>query len=183
MTQRRIYQNEFPYFITFRIREGFDLFKDIKYAKLMSKVILRTCKIKYYDVLSYQIMPDHIHILVYNIHFKRNPLWLRSSGRVARSPTFQINAGTAARVRGRCFNVSDLMHGIKSFYCDQIRDQYNINIPIFQPRFYTRIVNTRLYLNTVIEYMKYNPIKAKLLIKYNKLPYQYLNFSKIKKLL
>jgi len=176
MTQRRVYQNEYPYFVTFRTKEGYPLFEEVKYARLISRVILGTCKIKCYDVLSYQIMPDHVHILVNKINPQAQPAV------AARPSKWHATAGTAARVRGECFTVSDLMHGIKSFYCDQIRDQYGINYPIFQPRFYTRIITTRKYLRTVVQYIKHNPIKAALTHKYHRPPYQYFIWSLINRL-
>lgn len=74
------------------------------------------------------------------------------------------------------------MHTIKSYYCDQIRKLYGVDYPIFQKRFYTRIVHDRKYLETVIEYIKHNPIKAELPSKYHQHPYQYFNWDKINEL-
>jgi len=115
MTQRRIYQEEYPYFVTFRTKEGYPLFEKIKYAELLLKVIFKTSSMKKYDVLAYQIMPDHLHLLVYS-QLRAHPA---VGALVSKKHT---TAGTAARVRRRYFNVSDLMHGIKSYYCDQMRD-------------------------------------------------------------
>jgi REP element-mobilizing transposase RayT len=172
MTQRRIYQEEYPYFVTFRIQEGFGLFDDVKYAELMARIIIKTCTIKGYDVLAWQIMPDHVHLLTYNKKHQAHPAEGALHSKMG-------SAGTAARARRRCFTVSDIMHGIKSYYCDQIRDQYGVDYPIFQKRFYSRIVNNHKYLRTVIEYIKHNPIKAELSRKYQKLPYQYFDWDRI----
>lgn len=66
MTQRRIYQYECPYFVTFRTREGFRLFEDDKMVGLLSREIFVSVNLKRFDILAYQIMPDHVHVLVYS---------------------------------------------------------------------------------------------------------------------
>jgi REP element-mobilizing transposase RayT len=63
MTQRRIYQNEFPYFVTFRTREGFALFEDAETAALLSGIMFNAGILKQYNILAYQIMPEHVHLL------------------------------------------------------------------------------------------------------------------------
>jgi len=181
MTQRRIYQNEYPYFATFRTREGYPLFDEAKYAELLSKVIFETSLIKGYDVLAYQIMPDHFHLLAYN-KFRVHPAVgalhskMGSAGKI-----INTSAGTAARAR-RIFNISELIHGIKSYYYSRINYQYGINFHFFQPRFYSRIVNNRKYLENIIYYIKQNPIKEKSPQKYHQSPYQYFNCNKINNL-
>ena len=74
MTQRRIYQSEYPYFVTFRTKDNYPLFDELKYTALMSEVIFNSCNIKYFDVLSYQIMPDHVHLLTQNHKIDRTML-------------------------------------------------------------------------------------------------------------
>ena len=175
MTQRRIYQEEYPYFVTFRIQEGFGLFDDVQYAGLMAQIIVKTCLMKKYDVLAWQIMPDHVHVLIYNNNHQAHPAVGARHFKMGR-------AGTAARARRDVYTISELMHGIKSYFCDQIRDQYNIDYPIFQKRFYVRVVNNRRYLRTVIEYIRYNSIKAELPDKYRRRPYQFFNGQKIVRL-
>jgi len=170
MTQRRILQNEFPYFVTFRTQEGYPLFDKTKYAELLSKVIFKTSLIKRYDVLAYQIMPDHVHLLTYN-KFRAHPA-------VGALRSKMGSAGTAARAR-RILNISKLIHGIKSFYYSQISDQYDINFRFFQPRFYSRIVNSQEYLKNTIHYIKINLIKENLPSKYHLPPYQYFGWNKI----
>ena len=171
-TQRRIYQNEYPYFVTFRVREAYPLFEKTEYVVLLAKVIFKTSSIKKYDVLAYQIMTDHIHVLVYN-KFRAHPA-------VGALRSKMGSAGRAACARR--FTISELMHGIKSYYCDTIRDQYNIAYPIFQKRFYARVVDNHKYLETVIQYIQQNPIKENLPQKYHQPPYQYFDWNKINNL-
>ncbi len=176
MTQRRIYQNEFPYFITFRTRGGAPLFEDEKYVDLMLNVIFKTCIIKHFEILAFQIMVDHIHLLV---NQKYTAPTAGCGGKTIIIP--QAQPAVVARPF-QIFTISDVIHGIKSYFIKEIRTNYNISYSIWQPRFYVRIVSTCKYLGTVIEYIKYNPIKAKLPVKYCKLPYQYLNMLKINNL-
>lgn len=140
MTQRRIYQEEYPYFITFRTIEGYPLFNKTKYVALLACVILKTGRLKQYDILAWQIMPDHVHILAYT---KYPRAW-------AAAPALA-----------------------------SIRRQYGLNYPFFQPRFYTRVINTTEYLATIIDYIQNNPIKENLPKKFQQRPYQYFDRRKI----
>jgi len=65
MTQRRIYQEEYPYFVTFRTWGDYPLFEDGKMAELLANEIVTSARIKRYDVLAWQIMPEHVHLLAY----------------------------------------------------------------------------------------------------------------------
>ena len=189
MTQRRIYQEEYPYFVTFRTKQGYSLFEDAEMAVLLVDIMFNAGTLKQYDILAYQIMPEHVHVLVYqknvdNIHRAQAslPALLCLDGR-APTPACLLSqtAGREGCAR-RNFNISQLVHAIKSYFCDAIRDHYNIKYPVFQKRFYTRIITTRKYLRTVIQYIKYNPIKAELPHKYYHPPYQYFDWNKISKL-
>ena len=175
MTQRRIYQNEFPYFVTFRTMERYPLFEKTRYVRLMARVIFKTAEMKHYDILAFQIMPDHVHILAYTKHPRAHPA-------VGALKSNNTSAGTAAHARRGNYTISDLIHGIKSYYCGEIRRQYGINYPIFQRRFYTRIVNTIEYMATIIEYIINNPIKENLPKKYHIFPYQYFHCRGIRHL-
>jgi len=66
MTQRRIYQDEFPYFITTKTRDGIWFFEK-KYSKILSDIIFYSCKLKNYILYAYCIMPDHLHMLIKQI--------------------------------------------------------------------------------------------------------------------
>lgn len=169
MTQRRIYQKEYPYFVTWRVQDGYQLFEEVKIAELLAQVIMKTCTIKRYNILALQIMPDHIHLLIHD----------RARAAVPALPDVKQSAPTAECAQDDEFTISELMHGIKSFFCDQVRDQYGINFPFWQKRFYIRIVNTGTYINTVIDYIRHNPAKVKLSLRYYKYPYQYINLREI----
>ncbi len=177
MTQRRIYQDEFPYFVTFRTREGLSLFEDSEYAEMLAEIMFKTCAMKGFDILSYQMMLDHVHALFFNI-----PRAHPAEGALAHQPK-HTTAGTAARARRREYTISELMHGIKSYFAKELRVKYDIPYSILQPRFYTRIIDTDRYLRTIVEYITYNPTEADLPAKYREMPYQFVNVGKINGLL
>jgi REP element-mobilizing transposase RayT len=182
MTQRRIYQEEYPYFVTFRIRDNYPLFEDDKMAELLANEIIVSSYIKKYDILAYQIMPEHVHLLVYNNTDRR---YLKNDRTLESVRSGTVNNGrststerTFSKVRSdilkQQFTISDLMQSIKGNFSRKIHMGN-----IWQKRFYTRIVNNRRYLRTVIGYIKHNPIKAKLSNKYYNPPYRYFDWSKI----
>lgn len=171
MTQRRIYQEEYPYFVTVRTRENIPLFNKTVYAELLSREIFVSSDIKHFDILAYQIMPDHVHILTYTRTLEK----VRSEDDI--NNRFYINTErTLSSVRSQN-NISDLLQSIKGNFSWKI---YQGNI--WQRRFYARIVNTSKYLETVIKYIRQNPIKNKLPPKYHKWPYQYFNHELLDRL-
>jgi REP element-mobilizing transposase RayT len=178
MTQRRIYQDEYPYFVTFRVAESQPLFEDEKMAEQLSEIILNAGRLKRYEILAYQIMPEHVHVLVNNIS-ERTLENVRSVGDMK---DLILTESTLSRVRidknrmrsVDSFNISDLLQSIKGNFSRKIHEGN-----IWQKRFYTKIVNTHKYLETVIQYIENNPIKAELPKKYQQKPYQYFNWPKI----
>jgi len=177
MTQRRIYQNEFPYFVTFRTREGFALFEDAETAALLSDIMFNAGALKRYDVLACQNMPDHVHLLTQCIITDRTLERVRSGNEEwILSQTERTFSNVRSSIKKQ-HTISDLIQSIKGNFS---RELHMGNI--WQKRFYTRIITTRKYLRTVIQYIQHNPIKAELSPKYHKLPYQYFIWSLINRL-
>jgi REP element-mobilizing transposase RayT len=156
------------------MRDGFPLFDEVKYAKLLEKIIFKTGALKGFDILSYQIMPDHVHLLVN----KTSP----AQASLPALAHLNKSAPTEGCAWGY-YNISQFMHTIKSYFCDQVRDMYGINFAFWQKRFYTRIVDTEEYFNTAIDYILQNPAKAELPAMYHYPPYQYINWIYIHRLL
>ena len=184
MTQRRIYQDEYPYFVTFRTKENSLIFEETKYAELLSKIMLNSGKLKGYNILSYQIMPDHAHLLTIKLS-DRTLENVRSGGC---SMVNKTSERTLSRVRSgnskqqldkssKQYTISDLLQSIKGNFSRKIHSGN-----IWQKRFYTRIINNQEYLTTITEYIKQNPVKQKLPNKYHRLPYQFFNWREIKSL-
>lgn len=181
MTQRRIYQVEYPYFVTFRTKDGLLLFEDEKMAGLLADIIHTAGRLKRYIILAYQIMPDHVHLIVQQYrtkYFKSDRILERMrSGNMEWSPSQPER--TFSNVRSinpkQSFNISDLLQSIKGNFSRKIH-QGNI----WQKRFYARIVHTNKYFCTVLQYINYNPIKAELPVGFRKKPYQYFHWDNIK---
>jgi len=177
MTQRRIYQDEYPYFVTFRTREGYPLFERTKYVELLSKEILVSAQIKRFDVLSYQIMLDHVHILTCKRTLEK--VHLGDDFDCVDIPFERTTAAerTLSSVRsdeeGK-YTISDLIQSVKGNFSRKV----NMG-NIWQRRFYARIVDNRKYLEMVVHYIKQNPIKAELPPRYCKFPYQYIDWESI----
>ena len=172
MSQRRIFQNEFPYFVTFNVFNGFYFFEDRSLAVWLSKEIFLSAQIKNYTVLAFQIMPNHVHLLIH----KRTLEKVRLKTNIHISPTPERMLSSVRSHNTGKPTISDLMQSIKGNFSKK----YQLNI--WQRRFYTKIINTHTYLETIIEYIKYNPVKTHLPSRYHKPPYQYFNWEEIGKL-
>jgi REP element-mobilizing transposase RayT len=180
MTQRRIYQEEYPYFITTNIKNGIWFFDKVKYAKLLSNIIFQACRLKKHILYAYCIMPDHLHALVgkdVGSHLDKPIAGTEAHAGIdiKMSSKFTPAHPSAGAVGDGDYNISQLMHAIKSYYCLAMRTQHGVNHPIWQPRFNTRIVDNEERLQNTIEYIKNNPIKNDLDKKYQREPYIYLN--------
>ena len=173
MTQRRIYQTEYPYFVTFRTSGDNPFFEETKHAASLSRIIFQAGKLKGYDILSYQIMPDHVHLLIHKMPQAHLSVGARGF----------LNVSAGAETRARGYNISQFMYSVKSYFIRQIRDKDEIMDSIWQKRFYTRIVNTHKYLETAVQYIKHNPVKVSLPKKYYRAPYQYVDWEAIKKII
>jgi len=121
VTQRRIYQEEFPYFITFRTMEGYPLFEKSKYAALLSHVLFRSCAMKKYVLYAYCIMPDHVHLLAGHHPNQCSHRTLEKvRWELGECPSHIHPQSTLSRVRmnkkvrmNKTYNVSDLMQSIR----------------------------------------------------------------------
>lgn len=168
MRQQHIHQEEYPYFLTTNIAGRGRFFETERYTVLLSGVIEKTCRLKFFTLLGYVIMPDHVHILVY-------PSQARAAVPARREIIIQ-RAGRAARPR---FSVGDLMHGIKSYYFQQVRLLDKHTTFHWQPGYNSRVMNSTERLQTIVEYIKYNPTKAGLDKRFQKAPYLYINMKKL----
>lgn len=155
MTQRRIHQNNYPYFITTNTKKQIWFFENQKIVKIISDSIIRSCNINHYVLYAYCIMPNHVHILVKNAH----------------RPTKEQASQPAIKKK----NISSLMHSIKSFSVKRIRDECDIEFKFWQSRFYHKIVYSKTDLKNKTIYIKNNPIKANLKDKYIRFPYLFIN--------
>lgn len=171
MTQRRIYQDAYPYFVTFNTLGGEPWFEEEKYAKLLNQEMFVSASLKGFLILAFQIMPNHIHLL--------------TGKRTLESMRLEDNKSTTERTFSKvrslktqnAFTISDFMHSIKGNYSRKLHIGN-----IWQPRFHTRIVNTRKYLVTITEYIQNNPLKDSLPKQFTKPPCQYFDWERIRDL-
>lgn len=160
------------------MREGFRLSEDRDMAVLLSQIIFNAGLIKRFHIFAYQIMPDYIHMLVWENHV--NNIGMASAGGDTRTRRRMLSPHQAQiSVSALAFDtnqptISDFIYTIKSFFIYQLRRKFGIEYPIWQRRFYVRIVNTDKYLHSVIQYIHYNPIKADLPLRFQHCPYQYI---------
>lgn len=171
MTQRRIYQNEYPYFVTTNTQKGEWVFDDISMADILSSVIFNAARMKGFIVVSYQIMPNHLHLLVVNKNLVAH-LPAQPSAVAMDSSKQNAIAGAEACAWG---NITQLMHSIKSFYHTEIKTKFRITHSIWQKRFYARTVTCEEQLRNTIKYIKNNPVKEGLPKKYLNAPYYHIN--------
>ena len=61
MTQRIIYQNEYPYFLTSNTYYRRIFFNNTKKAQILYEVIFTKCKSLKCKIISFCTMPDHVH--------------------------------------------------------------------------------------------------------------------------
>lgn len=138
-------------------------FEETKYAELLRKEILTSAHLKRFDVLAFQIMPNHVHVLV--IKRTLESVRLGINKKISTERTFS---------KVREYNISHLMQSIRGNFSRKV-DRGNL----WQRRFYTKIIDTPRYLETIIEYMHCNPVKENLLAKYERAPYRYTDTPSI----
>jgi REP element-mobilizing transposase RayT len=64
MTQRRIYQTEFPYFVTTAVKSRLPFFEDAHHAALLQAAILDRTAALHCDLFGYATLLDHVHLLM-----------------------------------------------------------------------------------------------------------------------
>jgi len=189
MTQRRIYQCDSPYHITFNVLNREWIFEDEKKAELLHQIILNAGDLKNHTVYQFAIMPDHVHVLCKtNEPDKQVPQNIAGTEACSvlgwgKYPKFTHRADLCVCDGGKTCcgdcdgfkTISKFIHTIKSFFVTELRKTDGIEYKFFQTRFNFRIITDEDYLETVIHYISDNPIKADLPIKWQEYPYQYKN--------
>lgn len=64
MTQRRIYQTGFPYFVTTVVEKRLPFFLDERYALFLQVAIPDRTAALHCNLFGYAILPDHVHLLL-----------------------------------------------------------------------------------------------------------------------
>ena len=141
MEKLKIKQRDLPhweldgavYFITFKTWERLEL------TPAARQIVLDACLFFHrqrYDIFVLVVMPDHVHMLI-------RPRLKEAS-------------------QEEYWSVSSIMHSIKSYSAKQIM-KIMIHIgQVWQSERYDRIVRNDLELTNMWEYIRQNPVKAKL---------------------
>ena len=172
MTQRRIYQCDLPYHITFNVLNREWFFDDETKAGILHEIILNAGDIKNHTIYQFCIMPDHVHILCKtddhtNTWFPHRTL---EKVRCGDGDTHGTTSFRNEPFPGCGAALSDFVQSIKGTFSRKIHMGH-----IWQRRFYDEIIQTEEQLESIIHYITHNPIEASLPEKWGKHPYQYKN--------
>jgi REP element-mobilizing transposase RayT len=187
MTQRRIYQNEFPYHLTNTIRNNQSFFSDINKTKVLHDNIFYYQRKLKFELLCFAIMPTHFHIIIKSNIFTISDIMQKIKYQTAK----QIKAlpskedrlfpshSTAIRWKGEKPNITVPQHSraVRIFSPPRCPNS------IWKPRFYHRIINTERYLSRAINYVTNNWSHHHLPSHFSQSPHTYLNHTLIKKYL
>lgn len=182
MTQRRIYQTEYPYFITTVTAGRSPVFEDKEKAALMAEIIHESCAMHEYTSIAFCILPDHLHLLVES-KSESAESWTR-----AMSP--QQERAQRALEKARCLEILNPQRGLSSPRCgadsrcgvdhtvsclmQSIKGTFSRAAHrgrIWQPRFNSRIVDSERRLENTVRYTTFNYQKHDLPGPYGKEPY------------
>ena len=181
MTQRRVYQTIYPYFITTNTKCRIWFFENEKYALLLYRTVVKACKIKHYNLVSFCILPDHLHLLAQKNVSADYPRTLEKVRWECDDYDFSYvksSAGAQRRLSSlHDYTISNLLQSIKGNFSREIHIG-----EFWQSRFNFRIVNTEKRLSSTIKYILFNYKKHNLPRKYSKYPYIYCNKQKINEL-
>lgn len=158
VTQRAI-NGPYIYFVTTNTTYREVFFVDKKQVELLRRIIQNACRIKHFDLLAFCILPDHIHLLVYNRNVQ--------SQRGFRNPRCDTSSA---------FTLSNLMHSIKRNFARQ----QPVSGRLWQPRFNFRIIDNDKRLFNTIRYIKYNYQKIMLPKYFGRYPWVFINNKRIR---
>jgi REP element-mobilizing transposase RayT len=166
MTQRRLSEIELPVFITTNIVGGEEIFTNQSAAEDLRRCILIAAKLKNWEIVCFQIMPNHIHLIV-------NPKVFLQTSRTLEKPrsvgTFPSSQSALSRAR-KYFTVSAFVQSFKGTFSRQIHKGR-----LWQLRYYLKYIVNDKQLRSTIAYIIGNPEKDGLPEFYTKEPFAYID--------
>ena len=149
------------YFITF------NTWKKLKLTPAARQIVLDSCLFfhgKRYQIFVLVVMPDHVHMLMQPL-----PKEVGSSS-LADNDNKDLQAGSLSHRslshRGQSeqeyWSVGSIMHSIKSYSAKQIPKVMNHIGKVWQSERFDRIVRNDRELANIWQYIRQNPVKAKL---------------------
>ena len=191
MTQRIIYQNDYPYFVTTKTFYDRNIFNHKIYAIILHKNIV--FRVKKYEVtlFAFCILPNHCHLL---LGLERGELISKLMMQIKSNTAYDIHLWSQGkpcsvgvdgyRSQGKPCSVGEeyrpTTHTEHRLRCDQI-DQIKRG-PIWQPRYNFRIINTETRLINTLEYMRKNHVKHGYGKEFSRAPFLYRNLGNIERL-
>jgi REP element-mobilizing transposase RayT len=181
MTQRRIYQNEFPYLITSKVYGDQWLFVDERLAAIMWRHIFIAQRDFSFLIFCFSTVPSHNHLIIKT----------KDENDVSQIMQ-QIKCGVAKEIR---LNKNIALPDVREFPIPvtAVGDDGNSSgvwdVPryghkrgkntIWQPRFNDRIIKNEKYFRNAINYVATNWQKHHLPPKFSRPPFCYVNHDLI----
>lgn len=158
VTQRRIYQNDYPYFITTNTTFRQPWFENGMLAERLAGCIVFGCRIKGFILLAYCMLPDHVHMLVMKQPLQRTLSSVRCMDKNPSTPQRGLSSPCCTQN-----TISDLVQSIKGTFsrASRLFPSFDEVEKIWQPRFTPdqvrgRIVNTQRRLRNTLQYIRFN---------------------------
>lgn len=165
MSQRRFEGIDLPVFITTNIAGGEKLFTNRAITANLRACILTAAKLKGWDIACFQIMPDHVHLLVaphavgkYSLPAAQNPIPPQSGFSKPRKQ----------------FSVSNFVQSFKGSFSRQIHKGR-----LWQPGFYLKHITDDEQLHSTIAYIIGNPEKDGIPDFFTRDPYVFIDLEVI----
>ena len=213
MTQRIIYQNDFPYFVTCNTYYNKQLLNNFIYANILHKNILHWTELYNIILYAFCILPNHMHLMFMLRHCKDiSPYMMKIKSKTAQDihfwsrgklcsvkPVFSSHARRRlpcqrSESRGKPRSVEPvftphterrLRRELEHRLRRELKRENQLikHGSIWQPRYNFRIINNEDRLINTLNYIRYNYLKHGHGKKYSKLPFQYFDYDNIDKLL
>jgi REP element-mobilizing transposase RayT len=161
MTQRRLSEIELPVFITTNTVGGEEILTNQSAAEDLRRCILMAAKLKNWEIVCFQIMPNHIHLIVSPKVFLQTSRALEK----ARSTDKVLSSQ-------RYFTIFTFVQSFKGTFSRQIHKGR-----LWQPRYYLKYIANDKQLRSTILYIVGNPEKDGLPEFYTKEPFAYIDLK------
>lgn len=209
MTQRAI-DGDFIYFVTTNVHHGRWFFDVPERAALLGQAIQTCCRMKHFDLLTYCILPNHVHLLVRKLTVDEINDVSTAFGAHRTRGRLRCAGGEAAscmrRVGGKEGPASGMLEESSAFFFPDRRrprlrspeERFTLSQLMhsikstfahdlargrfWHRRSYFRIIESEEYFANVIEYIRYNYRKMNLPERYGRPPFVFIDQSAIERI-
>jgi len=156
------------YFVTICTRKREWLFGEVKNGEMVENEVGRIVKNEWdqtpekrhnVDIDEFQIMPNHMHFIVFINDCYSDALYGR--GVLQYAPTTKIDGiYPITKLRSPSQTVGAIVRGFKSASTKRINELLDLpGTPVWQRNFYERVIRNESELNAVRKYIVENPLK------------------------